>query len=103
MTAEKTWLERYVDERMCEHEESIGLRELNKVGREAGQLRDHKVVELSIGSPRSRSVETEPMTKSTSLQVPTSLAELADRQAVPLSSITCKPAFFLSYRMDPRS
>ena len=66
MTAEKTWLERYVDERMCEHEESIGLRELNKVGREAGQLRDHKVVELSIGSPRSRSVETEPMTKSTS-------------------------------------
>ena len=37
MTAEKTWLERYVEERMCEYEERIHLRELNRAAREAGQ------------------------------------------------------------------
>ena len=37
MTAEKTWLERYIDERMREHEERIRLRELNRAAREVGQ------------------------------------------------------------------
>ena len=36
MTAEKTWLERYIDERIREHEERARLRELQKAAREAG-------------------------------------------------------------------
>ena len=36
MTAEKTWLERYVDERIREHEERIRLREMKRAAREAG-------------------------------------------------------------------
>jgi hypothetical protein len=32
MTAEKTWLERYIDERMREYEERIRLRELQRAG-----------------------------------------------------------------------
>ena len=38
MTAEKTWLERYIDERIREHEERARLRELQKAAREAGHL-----------------------------------------------------------------
>ena len=36
MTAEETWLERYVDERIREHKERIRLRELKRAAREAG-------------------------------------------------------------------
>jgi hypothetical protein len=37
MTAEKTWLERYIEERIREHEERIRQRELRRAAREAAQ------------------------------------------------------------------
>ena len=35
MTAEENWFERYIDERIREHEERVRLRELKRAAREA--------------------------------------------------------------------
>ena len=38
MTAKENWFERYIDERIREHEERVRLRELRRAAREAGHL-----------------------------------------------------------------
>ena len=67
MTAKENWFERYIDERIREHEERVRLRELRRAAREAGHLCAvaERVRKRGAG-PASRGKETAVWSKDTS-------------------------------------